>query len=251
MARNGVDDPFRGDDEQEPEELAVWLAQGFTAEDAQLWRRWQFTVIKARRWMAAGVDRALVAAQWQTAGVRAHQVRAWVNANITPAEAVSWLEFGFDLRAASDAKAKGLSPSQMYNQNQQHMLFQGRSGPHEYEKWRSAGIQPEVIRTYVVRPRTGEDNLRWAIHNIESADSEVWDALGLTPQEAGRLTQEGRTPADVMRDWWPTGIPIDEVADWIGAGLTASEAAARRARGFTTEQAAELRAVRTDDDAGT
>jgi hypothetical protein len=248
MARTGVDDLFGGDDEPEPEELSVWLAQGFAADDAQLWRRWRFTLTEAHRWMAAGVDEGLVAAQWQTAGVRPDQVRAWVAADITPTEAVGWHEFGFDLHAASGATAKGLSPEDMYDQQEQQNIFQGRRGPHVVAKWRTAGIRPEVIQSYMMRPRTVEDDFRWAWNNIQAADSEVWDALGLTPNEAGRLAQQGRKPGEVMRDWWAAGIPIDEVADWLGAGLTASEAAEQRARGITAEHAAALRALRAEGD---
>ena len=35
-------------DDREPEELARWLAAGFKAEAADVWRRWRFSIARAR-----------------------------------------------------------------------------------------------------------------------------------------------------------------------------------------------------------
>ncbi|MGH3785179.1 MAG: hypothetical protein ACRDRG_01185, partial [Pseudonocardiaceae bacterium] len=69
-------------------------------------------------------------------------------------------------------------------------------------------------------------------------------ALTLRPAEAAELAMAGRTPGEVIAEWWRAGIPFDEVADWIGAGLTATEAVEQRVAGVTVEQAAALRALR-------
>jgi hypothetical protein len=257
MTRTSIDDPFRDEGDREPEELTVWLAEGFTEEDAELWRRWRFTLTEAHQWIASGIDEGLTAAQWQTAGVRADRVRAWTDAGVTSTEAVAWHEFGCDLPMAADGKAKGLSPKDFFEQQQQHQQTVVRRGGaiiassphHPMQNWMQAGVRPEVMHSYMMRQRTDDDALRWARHGIEAAESEVWDALGLTPEEAGRLTRQGRKAAEVIRDWWGAGIPIDEVAEWIGAGMTATEAAEQRARGITAEHAAALRALRLGDEA--
>ena len=62
-------------DGDEPEELDVWLAAGFEAENAEGWRQWRFRIAQAEEWKAVGVTEGLHAAQWSTAGVVAGTVR--------------------------------------------------------------------------------------------------------------------------------------------------------------------------------
>ena len=92
-----------------------------------------------------------------------------------------------------------------------------------------------------------DDAVEWARQGIEAHDAYTWFDLGLKPAEAGRLVLQGRTPGDVVREWWSAGIAFEEAAEWIGAGLSAAEAVEQRANGITAEHAASLRALRLED----
>jgi hypothetical protein len=163
---------------------------------------------------------------------------------------------GYDLRAARELKRRGLTAEQAYEQG---LRTSGGPGPgalrgpthpteHAYVKFQKAGVQPQIIGEYMMANWTDDEALRWAAHQIPATDARMWRELKVRPAEAGRLVRKGRTPMDVISEWWRAGVPFDEVADWLGAGLTATEAAAQRARGITVEQAAALRALRNADD---
>ena len=64
-------------DDGDPEEVPEWLAAGFTAEDAKVWRRWRFSIARATSWKSSGVDEGLQAAQWATAAVGPDSVASW------------------------------------------------------------------------------------------------------------------------------------------------------------------------------
>ncbi len=246
-------------DDHEPEELALWVAAGFTAGTAEVWRRWRFTIARAQAWVAAGVDEGLHAAQWSTAGVTPDTVAEWRKVGIGPGEAVRWHEFGFGLEAARAEKGRGHGPDEAFaraHARQQAGRSSGRiinrvsmsqglasplRGLHE------AGVDPRLIHSYMQHQWMDESAVAWATQGIDAADAYMWHELGLTPAEAGRLELQGRTVGDVVREWWSAGIPFEEFADWIGAGLSAAEAVEQRARGITAEHAASLRALRQDD----
>jgi hypothetical protein len=103
-----------------------------------------------------------------------------------------------------------------------------------------------MLHSYLARQGFDDAAVAWAKQGIDAAEAPIWEALGLRPNEAGRLVRKGATLAGTVRDWWRAGISIGEVADWIGAGLTPKEAASQRAKGITAEQAAALRALRDD-----
>ena len=84
MSRYG--DP--GDRGRSPEDLTAWLRAGLRRSEALAWRRWNFSLEQANGWLAAGVDEALTAAQWQVAGVTPATVGGWMAAAITASEAV-------------------------------------------------------------------------------------------------------------------------------------------------------------------
>jgi hypothetical protein len=245
-------------DDGEPEELAIWLAAGFQAPTAEIWRRWRFSIARAQAWTAAGVENGLNAAQWSTAGVVPDTVQEWRTAGIDATEAVRWHEFGYGLAAVRAEKARGNGPDQAFaGAHQQSSIgvtqgivrtgitgggFAGSvRGLHEIE------VDPRVIHSYAQHQWTDESAVAWAKQGIEANDAYMWHALGLTPVEAGRLELLGRTVGDVVREWWTAGIPFEEFADWIGAGLNAAEAVEQRARGITAEHAASLRALRLDE----
>jgi hypothetical protein len=64
--RTGLNDPEPNNGE--PEELADWIAAGFKAEEAEVWRQWRISIATATAWRTAGVDDGLRAAQWWIAG---------------------------------------------------------------------------------------------------------------------------------------------------------------------------------------
>ncbi len=245
-------------EDREPEELAEWLAAGFKAEVADVWRQWRFSISRARAWVTAGIDDGLRAAQWSTAGVAPDTVQEWRAAGIEANEAVRWHEFGYGFEAARTEKAKGHSPDEAYAQAQaqppagstQRLLRAGSAGVGFVASMRGlheAGVDPRIIHSYAQHQWMDESALPWARRGIDANDAYMWHELGLTPAEAGRLELLGRTVGDVVREWWTAGIPFEEFADWIGAGLSAREAVEQRARGITAEHAASLRALRRDE----
>jgi hypothetical protein len=229
------------DSNRPPEDLTAWLAAGLRRVEAQLWRRWNFSLDDAKRWRAAGVMEALTAAQWQVAGAAPDTVSEWVDAKITVGEAIRWHEFGFNLEQAKEHAKKGESPDTAYQKGQSAM---GRTAQAPTRPFLNAGVPPELLVGYVHSQWTDDEAIKWAKQGVQSWDARMWREMGLTAVEAGELTKAKTTPADVMRDWWRAGIPFDEVADWLGAGLSAEEAAKQRESGVTAEQAAALRALR-------
>jgi hypothetical protein len=241
----------RFDDDERPEDLTAWLAAGLRRTEALSWRRWNFTLDEARRWRSAGVAEALLAAQWQAAGVAPNKVGDWVDAQIGPGEAIRWHEFGFGLDEAREHAKNGEAPDEVFQRR--NLMSQltpqtggrpGRpvlAGVHQLLQ---AGIPHEVLRGYMEAQWFDSEAIAWAKQDIQAGDARLWQGLGLTASEAGELRKADRTPVDVIREWWRAGIPYDEVAEWLGAGLTAAEAVAQRASGVTVEQAAALRALR-------
>jgi hypothetical protein len=256
--RVGAQEP----DDGRPEELGVWLAAGFDAEEAEVWRGWRFRVGQADAWKAAGVDDGLQAAQWSTAGAGPQTVQAWKDAGIEASEAVRWHEFGIPLEAARAEKQKGHSPEEAFAGSARVQGIQPRSigvvrnfvtssgsggPPGPFGRFHQSGADPRVMHGYMQHQWVDDAAIAWATQGIEALDAYTWHDLGLTALEAGRLVLQGRTPGDVIREWWSAGVPLDEVANWIGAGLSAREAVEQRSRGVTAEQAAALRALRQED----
>ena len=236
----------RFDDADQPEDLTAWLAAGLRRRDALEWRRWHFTLPEAQRWIAAGIGEALVAAQWQIAGVTTDTVKDWQDANIGSAAAIRWHEFGFMLEKAKEHAKAGRGPFEAYQQHQGGSAIQNVSGMRntEVQKLIDAGVPPQVLHGYLRGKWTDDTAIAWAKHGIEAADARAWQLLRLTPAEASELSKTGKNPLRLIQDWWACGIPFDEVGDWLGAGLTPEEAVAQRASGITVEQAAALRALR-------
>jgi len=239
----------RFDDEDErPEELTAWLAAGLRRTEALSWRRWNFTLDETLKWRSAGVAEALLAAQWQAAGVAPNKVGDWVDAEIGPGEAIRWHEFGFDLAEARVHAKNGEAPDEVFqrrNLKRQYMpqAAAGATLPGIHQLLQ-AGVPHEVLRSYMEAQWYDKEAITWAKQDIQAGDARLWQGLGLTSSEAGELRKADRTPVDVIQEWWRAAIPFDEVAEWIGAGLTAEEAVAQRASGVTVEQAAALRALR-------
>ena len=243
-------------DDNEPELLAAWVAAGFRLDDAELWRSWRFTIEQAERWKVVGVADGLTATQWKTAGVDPATVEKWKDAGISSSEAVRWNEMGFDADRAVQAKRRGLGPSDAFTQTQHQGVRQGRtlgmnvvSSSGALPARFGSGLQgdPRLVHGYIQRQWFDDDAQAWIRQGIEVTDAYTWHALGLNASEAGRFAVKGRTPGDVIREWWNTAIPFEEVADWIGAGLTATEAEQQRAQGISREHAAALRALRQQD----
>jgi hypothetical protein len=258
MARTGVD--AREPDDEGPEELERWVEAGFPRDEAERWCRWRFTIARAEAWRREGVREGLVAAQWQTAGATPETMKDWQKAGMDAAEAVRWHELGFALREASRHKAQGLNPEQAFgaaHPAQQaatpaRMGWVSSAGPRvvhlgSHGGGPFGGVDPRLMHGYMQRQWTDESAIAWARQGIEAADAYLWHDLGLTAVEAGRLALQGRSPGDVMQEWWRAGIPFEEVAEWIGAGLSAQEALEQRARGISVEQAASLRALRGEE----
>ena len=235
-----------GDRDRPPEDLTAWLAAGMRRVDAMAWRRWNFSLDDAKRWRKAGVREALTAAQWSIAGVNPDTVGDWFAAKITVGEAIRWHEFGFTLDEAKIQLRNGKGPDEAYRTRNAiaNMATPLARADHPMRQFLSSGVGHEVLGGYLQTQWTDTEAITWAKEGIQAWDARMWQAIGLVAAEAGELTRAGRTPVDVMRDWWRAGIPFDEVAEWLGAGLTPEEAVAQRESGVTVEQAAAMRALR-------
>jgi hypothetical protein len=245
----------------------AWRAAGFTPDQVDSFREWRIGLDAARRWKHAGVTDGLDAARWGIAHVSPADVPRWTKAGIDLNEAFKWRQFGFSLEEASRRRANGETPDQVRAHPQGISTTQGQNliaGPsvrgstglgmvggagHDlFRTAQVAGVDIQVLHSYLSHQWLDDEAIEWATHGIEASEAYEWIDLGLTASEAGEVTANGSTLVDVLRTWWPTGIPFDELADWIGAGLEADEAVAQRANGVTTEQAAALRALRKGDD---
>lgn len=241
MSPPGPDNPWQG--EEPPKDAAAWYAEGFTPDEVRLFRRWRIDLAEAVAWRQAGVSDGLRAAQWTTARATPGTVSDWRAAGIDAGEAVHWHEMGYDLRSASEARRRGLTPDTAFASRHQAQAGMGGMA----RKLFQAGVPHRVLHSYIARNWTSDDALPWAKAGLDAGDAQLWRLLGVTPAEAARLTAKGGSAAETVRDWWQAGIPFDEAADWIGAGLTPKEAAEQRAKGITAEQAAALRALRDQD----
>lgn len=241
MSPPGPDSPRRG--EEPPQDAAAWRAAGFTPGEVRVYQRWRIGLAEAVAWRQAGVPDGLRAAQWTTAGATPGTVSSWRAAGIDAGEAVHWHEMGYDLRSASEARRRGLTPETAFASRNQGQASLGDTA----RKLFQSGVPRPILHSYLTRNWTADDALPWAKAGLDAGDAQLWRLLGVTPAEAARLTAKGSSAAETVRDWWQAGIPFDEAADWIGAGLTPEEAAEQRAKGITAEQAAALRALRDQD----
>src|SRR2546423_13076611 len=78
----------------------AWLDAGFTAREAELWRKRRIPLRAAQEWRACGVADGLRAAQWSVAGVTPDTVGQWRAAGSRPPGAGARPEMGGDPRAA-------------------------------------------------------------------------------------------------------------------------------------------------------
>lgn len=269
MNRTGIDTE---EPDEEPEEIGRWLEEGFDRETAETWRQWRFSISKARAWRESGIEEGIEAAQWKTAGATPDSVGDWLGAEIDAGEAVHWHEYGFSLEQARVHKQHGRGPAEAFrvlNPPVQNVV-QGRvggwvargpmssaqilparlggmvpGGP--LQRFHQSGADPRLMHGYLQCGWIDDDAVEWARQGIEAHDAYTWSDLGLKAVEAGRLVLQGRTPGDVVHEWWSTGIPFEEVAEWIGAGLSAAEALGQRTQGITAEHAASLRALRLEE----
>jgi hypothetical protein len=249
----------KGDQGRPPEDLTPWLRAGMRRTEALAWRWWNFSLAEAQSWRTAGVEEALTAAQWQTAGVTTATVDEWRKAGIDAAEAVHWHEFGIGLPQAREYKKQGRGPEQAFSQQRGTHLSgsvafaaSGRAGAAgvggpslaSIHKLREAGVPHNVIGSYLQLQWFDDEAVGWAREGITAWDARQWKDLGLYPDEAALLEKAKQTARDVVREWWSAGIPFAEVADWLGAGLSPQEAVEQQAAGKTAEHAAALRALR-------
>jgi len=203
------------------EEAVGWATQGIDAAEAPVWKALGLHPNEAGRLARQGATLAATVSDWWRTGIPIGEVADWIGAGLTPAEAFRRLP-GHSAAAARVMRgAPGSDPI---------LNVAEVSVPHGHEPVR--GVDQEAVA--------------WATQGIDAAEAPVWKALGLHPNEAGRLARQGATLAATVSDWWRAGIPIGEVADWIGAGLTPLEAAGQRAKDISAEHAATLRALRDD-----
>lgn len=228
-----------------PEDLTTWMRVGLRRVVALEWRRWRFSLEEATAWRDAGVTVALTAAQWRTASATPDTVGEWRKAGVGPSEAVRWHEFGCNLERVRTLKAEGAAPDDVLTPHTPSKVHTESSElQRAYHRFHVAGVQGAIVHGYLSSNWCSDTALAWARHQIPAEDAQTWASLALHPVEAAELIEAGRTPGEVVAEWWGAHIPFDEVADWIGAGLSAAEAVAQRDAGVTVEAAATLRALR-------
>ena len=108
MARTGIDNPWRSEDDpdREPEPIEEWIDAGISREEGEIWRRWRFRLQAAMAWRGAAVLDGLRAAQWMTAGATPETVNEWRAAAIDATEAVSWHELRLLGRGGPESQGK-------------------------------------------------------------------------------------------------------------------------------------------------
>jgi hypothetical protein len=186
--------PWR--DENDGADYAAWLAEGFTAEQAAVFRRWRFGLAQAAAWRQAGVPDGLRAAQWTTAAVTPDSVSNWRAAGIDASQAVHWHEMGFGLAEAREAVRRGLTPDGAFARRHPGPMLGGgqlinRGRAEVIRGLQQAGVPPRVLQGYLQGTWEIEEALPWAQAGVEAADGVLWRALGLTAVEAGRLARKG------------------------------------------------------------
>ncbi|MFF3438396.1 hypothetical protein [Streptosporangium sp. NPDC002721] len=242
-------------DEPAPEPLHEWRSCGFTVAEARQWIGDGFSITEAERWRASGVYTAADARPWRTAGATPYTVDLWLRAGMTPRDAVRWREFGYPPREAADRHLAGERP---YPRGRLWRLLHRNARPGEAfaDEERSAGMREllragvpvGLARAYVDAGWAGAGAVDWARHGIEPGQARVFEALGLSAREAGRVLGAGEDAISLMTGFWRAGVPLEEVAAWRAAGFTAAEAARMRAEGTGVEQARVLRALTGGDE---
>jgi hypothetical protein len=207
------------------DEAVAWAKEGVDGAEAPIWKALGLRPNEAGRLARKGATLADTVRDWWRAGIPISEVADWIGAELTPEEAFRQ-QSG---RSVTTAR-----------------VMRRRQGSGPAQKFIEAGVPSQVLHSHMARRGFDDEAVAWAKKGIDRAEAPIWKALGLRPNEAGRLARKGATLADTVRDWWRAGIPISEVADWIGAGLTPKEAAGQRAKGITAERAAALRALRDD-----
>jgi hypothetical protein len=206
------------------DEAVAWAREGIDGAEAPVWKALGLRPNEAGRLVRQGAMLADTIRDWWQAGIPIGEFADWIGAGLTPKEAAGQRSG----RRVAIPRVMDGGPGSSPGQNIE------------------AGVPPRMLHSYLARQWFDDEAVAWAKEGIDGAEAPVWKALGLRPNEAGRLVRQGAMLADTIGDWWRAGIPIGEVADWIGAGLTPKEAAGQRAKGITAERAAALRALRDD-----
>ena len=181
-------------DDGGPEDLGQWLTAGFGAEEAEVWRRWRFSIAQARSWKSAGVDDGLQAAQWSTAAVAPDTVTAWRAAGIDAVEAVRWHEFGYGLELARSERQQGRGPDQTFALSHPQTAVTRNIGRSSgglvlasggratgMRRFLESGVDHMIMRSYLQCQWTDESALAWATFGIDAEGAYTWHELGLTP----------------------------------------------------------------------
>ena len=236
----------------EGEDPEAWQLAGFSPRQAVSFKEWRISLDVAVRWRKVGVTDGLDATRWGIADVTPEQVPGWTRAGIDLDAAFKWRRAGVGLEDAKRRIANGENPegaqasgptigaARVVTVGAQIGMFGGGPAHEIFQKAQAAGIDMQVLQTYMIRQWLDEEAIEWASYGIDAGDAYQWIELGLAAEEAGHIVADGATIVEVLREWWVTGIAFDEIAEWIGAGLSADEAAAQRCRGVTTQQAAAL-----------
>ncbi|MEV5559475.1 hypothetical protein AB0L44_37960 [Nonomuraea wenchangensis] len=242
-------------DEPSPEPLHEWRRRGFTIAEARRWIDDGFSIGNAERWRGSGVYAAADARSWRTAGATPYTVDLWLRAGMTPRDAVQWREMGYSPEEAADRHLAGERPHPrgllwrlLHRGEPPGGAFADEERSHSMRELLRAGIPAGRARAYVEAGWTGAAGVEWAERDIEAGQAQVFEALGLSAREAGRVLTSGQDAISLMTEFWRAGVPIDEVADWRAAGFTGEEAARLRAEGTGVEQAKVLRALTEGDE---
>jgi hypothetical protein len=121
-----------------------------------------------------------------------------------------------------------------------------------YDEWFSMGMNLGVKSQWSSK-FDADDARQWLDRGFTFEDAIMWDGSGFTPDQAGRLTEEGNftKPAEVI-EWRDRGgfsgydacilreggVTLDEAIDWHNGGFGALETVRLRADGISLKEAA-------------
>ncbi len=67
----------------------------------------------------------------------------------------------------------------------------GQRGGGPVQMFVEAGVPPQMLHSYLARQWFDDEAVAWAKEGIDGAEAPIWKALGLRPNEAGRLVRKG------------------------------------------------------------
>lgn len=203
-----------------PTAAASWLASGFTASEARLWRQFGHDLAAATERRSAG----------EAPG---DDVRHGPVSDFDASRRV--LE---PLALAAVERRRGSAPLDADVEAFHAAVFDHLTSGPALARYNRSSL------TYIAVPWVDEEATLWAAAGFDALEALDWKQLGIPVAIASSLAEQGIRATEVAISWLGLGVPLAEIGTWLGAGVSAADAAAQRAKGVTVEHAAVLQALR-------